>query len=423
MLSMQTKGDLTVRWLIGLVVGSGVALAAATTLMFTAIHVFVGQPAEIYYSLYHNDWSLLNARALKMASAEEFKKAEDALRYRTTLADYHNNPLPYFLLGELENFGGNAKQAIAHYNTALSVINQDWYNQVTYQHVKDGALGALAVIYYERKDNKRSREALGAIMNMEAQPNASTLKALSDVLDDPERGDFRFELAKQLKLDLKLLMARQELDQALALSDDPQLKWEIKNFLRVKMPAVSGDLSPMARYYALAGNARRRDGSSPMEAIQLYELALQEAPGCEWLYHHLALTYLELKNYKKAHRYATQAAALNPNFYLPVLTMGDIALEEKNYSQAVDHFKRAAFVVGQLRDQAHQELLANIDNQIGFAYELMNDSDSALAFYRQALETATEESADRDYALTAIQRIEESTGSVKGKRNKIAQKN
>lgn len=403
---MQKSSKKTIVWLAGMVAATGVIAAGVTTGVFTAIHLFVYQPVEIHYRVYHEDCALLNARTLAFESEAAFKDAAELLRYRSGSAEYETNPLPHFLLGELHNFRGDVDKAVASYETAIRLANRDWYNQLTYRYIADDAHAALAPIYYERKDNKRSLAALQAVSDPDSHQNSAMLLALRDVLEAPERADFHFNLARQFKQDLKLVLAREELDQALRLSTDPQLHWEIKNFIRVKMPAVTEDVPSMARYYALAGNARRQESGNPREAIALYKKALREDPDFEWLHQHMALAYFDLKNYDMAEQYARQAVSLNPDFYLPLLTMGDIALEEKDYPQAVQHFKRAEAVVSELRDQTHRELLANIDNQIGFAYELMDDNANALAFYKKALAAATRHSADHDYAVSAIKRIQ-----------------
>jgi tetratricopeptide (TPR) repeat protein len=237
--------------------------------------------------------------------------------------------------------------------------------------------------------------------------------ALQDSLENPERGDFHLALGKQLRQELKLSKAREELLQAQNLSQNPNVRLDATHYLQTQMPRFVKELSPLARYYTLAGEFQQYEAEDLWQAANYYQKALQEQPGFEWAYNELAIIYRELKDHKKAGIYAQIAMTLNPDFYNAYLTMGDISLDSEAFEQAITHFKGAQTLIGRWPEQESGGLVANIENQLGFAYESLHNSPEALTHYRLAMKAASLRDddvavSDYEYAQESITRVTES---------------
>src|SRR5690606_22106499 len=105
----------------------------------------------------------------------------------------------------------------------------------------------------------------------------------------------------------------------------------------------------------------------------------------EWGHNELAIIYRQMRDYKRATENAHRAIALNPEFFNPYLTLGDIALDEGHPVQAIAYFKKAKAMIRRAPLDATRNLIANIENQIGFAYESMDENEKALEHYRLAM--------------------------------------
>lgn len=210
---------------------------------------------------------------------------------------------------------------------------------------------------------------------------------------------------------LKLKQGRAEMVTAEKLSTDPDLKVRIHNYLKTKMPRMDRDLSPMARYYTLAGDAYEYSEKDKdlKKAAYYYERAIKSAPDFELGYHQLSSVYQEQFEYAKALDCARKAIQINPNFYLAYLTMGDIELDRENYKAAADYFSKAQGIVGKLQDKYHTDLSANIENQLGFTYESLEQNREAISHYKRALQLSTSDSDDNDYAREALERLKSTT--------------
>lgn len=399
------------RLLVGLL-----ALATATFVGWFGLYYTFSLPITVQKSLESEPWQHSNVQLMRFDSADDFLGAERHLK-RELLAD--NTPIPHYLLGELYQAQGRTPLAEHHYRTALKIASRTWHNQHLYQHVVRESRTGLATIYYDNNNYKAALAELEKTSHLNRAEDASLFIAMKDSLEHPDRADFHLVLGKRLRYALKLDKARQELNKAITLSHNPQVRLEAQNFLKTQMPRHIRALSPMARYYSLAAEQHQFESDDLWKAVRFYEKSIDETANFEWSYHELALIYRELKDYAKAGEYARNALALNPELYNAYLALGDIALDSENYRQAIGHFNRAREIINKLPETDSQELLANIENQIGYAYESLHDLVNAVHHYHRAMQAAAdsmedETASDYEYAQEALTRLSESRSKAKG---------
>ena len=398
-------------WLLGV---SGFLLFALATLItggVTLFQLYVMMPSQAYEAMSTGDWKALNARMMVFETPADFTQAQSALNTRLAkswvIQDSSDTVRSEYLLGSLNDFKGSDAQAMRHYQKALNAINATWYQKIIYSYYADDIHGSLALLYYNQNKKDAALAELNEIKDIDTQPDAELLSALRDSLENPDRGDFHFTLGKELTHVLLIKDAQQEMALAEKLSSDPETRLQVTDYIKTKMPLTTADLPPMVRYYSLAGDLYEYDnGNQDLgKAAYYYNRAISEKPDFEWAYHQLSGVYQEMKEYDKAMACAQKAAALNPNFYLAQLTMGDIALDRKDYPSATSHYTDAESIVGALHDQYHIGLSANIENEIGYSYELQEQNKQATSHYKKALNLASEGSDDYQYAQDALQRM------------------
>lgn len=375
--------------------------------MVTLFQLYIMMPSQAYDEITMGDWKALNPRLMAFGSADDFISARQRLYAYLNKGDSHDTVRAHYLLGNLCDDLGDQINARQHYQRALSRINASWYEKIIYSRYKDDIYGAMALMDYSHNQNTAALAKLHQIEDMDAQPNALLLNALQDSLENPGRGDFHYELGKELSQDLRLEKARSEMALALKLARDPNLRLSIASYVKTKMPIIESDLPPLVRYYALAGDTYEYDDSQKNleKASEYYQRAISEAPGFEWGYHELSNVYQDLKEYDQAMRYAQKAAELNPNFYMAHLTMGDIALIQKKYADAARHYSDAESIVSTLQDQDHVTLSANIENELGYSYESLDQLKDAVSHYKKALKLASQDSDDYEYAQDSLKRL------------------
>lgn len=395
-------------------IAAGLGVLGVVVLLVAGwFNLYIYQPSKNYFAMeQHSQWRPLNARLMAFHDAGDFAQAERKLYKVIQKGPYNTSPTPYFLLASLFDYTGQSQKALKTYDAALQVAQKDWYSGVVNSYYVDDIHAAKAIIYYEQGKLDLAQAELSSIVHLESQKELETLSAMANVLDDPQRADYHFELGKAFRHLLKLPQAKKELETALALSHDPLTQLRIKNYLKTRMPAQTTALNPLVRYYTLAGSAQQdqENGGNPQLAESFYRQAISEAPDFEWPYQQLALLHKEQREFDEASYYAERTLAINPAFYLSYMTLGDIALDQEKYSDAVTYFSQAQTLLTELGGKDEETLLVNVENQIGFAQELLQNTEQALQHYQNALAMAdnTEvDPSDTDYAQAGVARIKE----------------
>ncbi len=360
-------------------------------------------PQESYNRIYEQPWLSMNIRNLGFQTPGEFKAAQAQLKVEAQRGLEKNTPIPHFLLGELYNNLNQPQKAIPAYQTAIQQGEKDTLSAIRYRQFLDNAHAALAIIYYEDNNTAQAQQELAQITKTSQNREAYLLRAMKDTLDAPERGDFHLLLGEAFRSELKLGMASREIKQAEQLSQSPKLKQEAVNYLKTQMPNDVKDLSPLARYYGLAARSAQTVDENLPKAASLFEKSLKEDPQFDWSYNELAIIYRQLKDYPKATAYAQNAVARNANFYNPHLTLGDIALDQEHYPEAIAHFQSAKNILERLPLMGQESILANIENQIAYAYESLNNYPKASQSYQAALRLAAETDGNTDADYTYAQ--------------------
>ncbi|MEB3285873.1 MAG: tetratricopeptide repeat protein [Vampirovibrionales bacterium] len=394
-------------------------LAGFTVGLLATFYIQFYLPADTYDQTRQGEWARLNARLLSFESEQDFKTAEALLYRKLQDPDKSESLTPYYLLASLFEASGEDAKAIQTYNAYLTLAKAlPWQGHLS-QALSDDVYASLAVLYYRAGRLQDAKTSLSALPETATLESAPLLNAMGDVLADPNRGDYRYELGKAFRQSLDLPMAKKEFELALLKTQDPALKLKIQNTLLAKMPAHTLQLKPLARYLCLAadnleaqvlqGRSEKPD-QAENKAIRLYKQSLEVSPEFEWAYQQIAHLYQKQENYPQAVHYAKLALSYNPDLYLSQLTLGDIALAQADYPAAVAHFNDAGRILADLQDDYHQPLLVNVQTQIGFSQELLNNPNQALSHYRQALslgrQTPFADASDIDYARDGVKRME-----------------
>lgn len=392
--------------------GICLSLIALVALLIGGYYFYVEVPQQSFARIYAEPWSQSNVSAYRLKSRQDFTIAENNLLELTHNPKSQDDPAPFFLLGELYNTIGTSTEAMDAYKQAISIANRSWFNQIRYRDFLDQSQAALAIIYYENNKIPEAQQLLTTMNDMDATDKADLLHAIQDRLENPERADFHLLVGQAFSKALKLKLAANEVLAAGRLTHNPQLKLEAANFLKTEIPKGVRDLSPMARYYSLAGESYQHNEDNFQQAAVLYEKVVHESPSYEWAYNDLATIYRELKDFAKADSNARKAIALNPDFYNPYLTLGDLATDQADYNKAIQHFQTAKSLIQRLGVSDSDSLLANIENQIAYAYEAQGQLSLAGRHYEEAIaragETDGQNSQDYDYALAGLSRVKAS---------------
>lgn len=380
-----------------------------------AVQFYVILPGQTYDLMAEDPfWSKLDVENMRFKAEKDFADAEFYLNSAASKGRHKDSPLPHFLLGKLYQIQSRNPEAIAQLEQARQDINGSWYNRTAYREYTDDLNGRLAILYYENNKETEARAAVGRVSDAWNTAAPELVGALANRLEDPDRADYRINLAEAFRHHLKIAHARTELQAALSLSKDPMTRNEIKTQLSTQFPQHLKDLTPMVRYYSLAGQKLESDNEL-RQAADFYEIAVRQNPMFEWGYNELAIIYRRMQDYKRAARYANEALRLNPHYYNPYLTLGDIALDQDNYKEAIAHFSKAQEIIALYPDPDSVATDANIDNQLGFAYEQMEDIIMAEAHYRKAMKKSSEGvdngcdclNAEYEYAESALNRLAE----------------
>lgn len=404
--NVRKKGVHWLVWVLGsLIVCAGGLIVASVAAMFFFLYL----PWNTFDAInYQPEWRPVNVRTMAFTEPEEFATAESKLKKLVSKKGNEGDPIPNYLLGSLYQSMDRRDEAMKSYeNTvkAVSAGSTNWYDRILYKGYVDDAHGQMALLAYQGKDDERARGELGMIKDLSELSDAEMLIALNDVLEEPSRADYHFRLGLALHHALDLPNARREYEQAVALSTDPKLKLEAEHYLTARMPKKGKVISPMALYYIKAGDYSENEASDLDRAVVFYDKAIQAAPDFEWAYYHLGMVYRELHNEKKSVEYSRKALSLNPDFFLPYLTLGEVAMDRENYQQAIIYYNKAMALGANLLETEESGMTANIQNQLGYAYEQMDKVGVALSHYKEALEIAEEDSEDYAYAEEAIERL------------------
>jgi tetratricopeptide (TPR) repeat protein len=356
-------------------------------------------PQESYQQIYEKPWLSMNVRALKFQNATDFVHAQATLEQQVRQPANNANPKPHFLLAEIYSAQGQSKRAIAEYQATIRAANQGWLGRIGNQMFSDNAHAALAELYYEQGNTSQAAQELAGIAEADQNREADILLAMRDSLESPDRADFHLLLGKAFRQAWKFKMATQEMETAIRLSHNPQTRLEAESYLKTQMPKGLLDLTPMARYYGLVARFAQTSDENLPKAALMFRKSLAETPEFDWGYNELAIIYREMKDYPKAIAYAKDAIHQNLDFYNPYLTLGDIALDQADYQGAISQFKQAESILKRLPQDGQQGLMANIQNQIGYAYESLHQYGEARRYYQSALMISADagESADEDY--------------------------
>ena len=386
------------RWWVWGVIGV-LSLHLTLVLAYTGLdYLYHVWPDESYQRIYERPWLELNARALNFQNEKDFLKAKASLSAK---AERTQNPIPHFLLAELENSLDHQAYAVQQYKATIVAAKKSWLSRIQYRQYQDNAHAALSILAYEQGNAAQAQKELAQIGKVDENRESELLSALQNVLDEPERGDFHLLLGKAFRRALKFKMAYQELQKAEQLSQSPQLRLETANFIKTQMPnSIGQDLSPMARYYGLAARSAQTNDENLLKAASFFKKALQVDPQFEWGYNELAIIYMELKDYHQATAYAEDAIMQHADFYNPYLTLGDIALDQQNFQGALQHFQDAEAILRKMPIGEEQSVMANLENEIGYAYEALHNYAKANEHYRNAMDLSAEldEDAVNDYA-------------------------
>lgn len=380
------------------------ALAFLLIIGFSAFHFFVYLPSERYKSLSEGEWKNLNVQTAMFTTQNDFDRAEKTLLDFKSSTGHQRDPIPAYLLGSLYTSMDRYDDAIRAYEGVLSITQENVFSRILYEPFASDAHAALGILYYF---NEEPRKALRHIALVSSLPNPEMgrfLESLSQCLSEPERAEYHYDLGVQLRRYLWLGAARNELESAVRLSLDPQSKLRFQQTLVYRMPRYYKDLPPLVRYLNLAGDTAHQQHRLK-EAESLYQKAIQAAPNFEWSYHHLALVQRNLNRLEDAQTSAQKAISINPQFLLPNLVLGDIAITQNRYPQAVQYFQQALNLKEQVSDEETGALIANVENQLAFTYEQMDQPTQALAHYRRVMANVPEDSEDYTYAEMAVNRV------------------
>jgi tetratricopeptide (TPR) repeat protein len=377
-----------IAWTIGLLLGGNLLLIATVgTLAWRNYYL----PFSTYQALETDaPWNTLNPRLMALQSPEDFSRTEAQLSKHAAHAS--SDPIPAFLLGSLYQARFDVQPAITHYQHAISRIEQassGLFGDPRYDYFLNQAQANLALLNYLRNQPAKALKHAESTPSPDLVDNPALFNALRAVLEDPDRADFHYKLGIELQHAMHLPAARQEFETAMRLSSDPRLKWEAAQYLKVRMPSATLTVAPMALYYLQAGShAQSPPAGVPANldnAVAFYQKAIQAAPNFEWPYYHLGSAYHAMGKDNKAIEYNLKALKLNKDFYLPYLILGEISLDQENYPQAIQYYQQALALSEPLTAYHDSTLVANIQNQLGFAHEQQDSFQKALTHYQQAL--------------------------------------
>jgi len=391
-------------WLSVMGFAAIVIISAFGVACLTTYNLAVQVPVDMYFAANQSPWRSLNVSNYEITSEAELNQIEPKLLQ--AVRQYPDDLIPAILLGRYYRCLGQYAKAIAWDTTTLKIIDESAVNQFLYQYYVDELRAELSLLHYLQGSYDQALVFVKQIEDPEAFDNASLLVALEHRLSEPDRGEFHYELGVELRSILQIDLARQEFETAITHTVDPVVRQDIQNYMTLKMPSRSVTISPKTQYFLLAGVFQESVQHNLAKAQKFYSAAVQAQPSLEWAHSQLGIVRYKQQNYSGALDAAYDAIALNPNYLSPYLTLGDVEIDRANYSLAIAHYEKALTLAQQYRGDGQDALCANIENQIGFAYEQLGAKNLAVQSYQRALALAGEDTNDYTYSQQALNRIQ-----------------
>ncbi len=375
----------------------------------TFFALFVYFPQHYADAQWQEPWVSGNVNLMGFRSAAQFSQAQQTLKTAILSQQESGNPIPRLLLADLFDMMGKTSAAQFFYEDTVRIIESDWLSHQVMESLSSHAYAQLALIYYKQNKPRASLQALQKVEDgHQTIENPTLLEALQDTLEHPDRPEFHLALAREFKQELMLDLAQRELDQATKLGGSPALALETALFQTLEMPKYPENLTPLARYYLQAGNILSHMDNH-QDARHFYLKALQESPRFEWTYNALASTHQALGELATARQYAQKALRINPTFYYPHLLLGDMALEQGQYQEAIRHYMQGRQIMSQLPEDIRLRQWINVENQLAFAYEQLRQAHKASDHYLAALNAAQQSEQDFEteylYAQAGLKRL------------------
>lgn len=114
----------------------------------------------------------------------------------------------------------------------------------------------------------------------------------------------------------------------------------------------------------------------PRESLLTYTHAAKQAPPSAQSLRIVALDYVLLQDFVDADRWITVAAQKDPSDGEIWYSMGRIKYTENRFAESVESFKKALALMPKS---------VKVENNLGLAYEGLNEPDEAITAYRQAI--------------------------------------
>ncbi len=390
-------------------IGFAVLNVSGTVLVGAAAYLFTYLPQQMAEIPTNDEWKSLSVNQLPFYGPKDFRRAQRRLRAKAFTAEGLQDPIPRLLLGDLFHMMNEDRAAIFFYEDTLKRIEANWLNRIIMGKLAVQAHENLALLYYQQGQNNAALSEINAISDVETEAeNPALLMALKDCLENPERGNFHLALARELKYVMELPFADWETQQAIKLAKSDWLKTQAVAYQQTAIPRERASLNPLARYYILAGNWKA-DQHDDATAERFYEKAVFSSPQFEWGYNSLAIVQQNQRKFEQAKASAQKAIALNPNFYNPHLILGDIAIEQKAYDEALRHYANGLKIISEMPDDEWEEVpFANVFNQMAYALESQGKPEKATYYYALSLRQFSEdddlENDDYTYAQAGLAR-------------------
>ncbi len=402
----QLKSLTLGQWMLAALFGLGSLTVSAVCTLYALFFYFPQQYAEAQWTA---PWVAENVNVMDFQSAGQFSQAQHSLKTAIFKPEYEKNPIPRMLIADLFDMMGKTSAAQFFYEDTLRISENNWVSRQIMKPISNHAHAQLALIYYKDNKPQASLQEIQRIENWdENSENTALLQALRDRLEHPQRAEFHLKLAQEFKQELMVDLAQRELNLANHCGGSLALELKMALFQKLEMPKHPETVTPLVRYYLQAGNILSHV-QNHQGAKHFYLKAMKESPQFEWTYNALANTHQELGNLTQARRYAQMALNLNPDFYHPHLLLGDIAVEEARYQEAVNHFEAGQRIMSKSPDGPRLEQWVNVENQLAYAFEQLKAYDKAAEHYLGALNSAQASDqaldAEYEYAQAGLRRL------------------
>lgn len=375
-----------IRWWGWLLIAFGLMDALVSGVIIGGVYLFYYLPHQYEDSTRGPQWAASNIRYVNFNKPEIFQRAQKRLSTLAFTPEGMQDPVPRLLLANLFNAMGEKSAALHFYREVLAITKKNLWNRAAMSPLSYQAHEELALLYYELGRKEDALRELAALWHLDSSPeNADLLYALQDRLEEPDRADFRLELAYQLKANWQLKLARQEAEAALSLSRSPSLNFKTTAFLKNELPVDANQLSALDEYYLMRGHYYQ--GYSVKKSTGAFKQAISRKPDSEWAYLGLAIAYDDINDDEKAEKAARKSVALNPNSYYGHHLLGNLARKRKNYPEALAHFQKERALLETFPIDDDYDRI-NVENQLAYTYELSKDYRQALTYYSNAVRVA-----------------------------------